>query len=175
MVKTIFEGKQVLVLEHDGWEFVERTKAKEAVVVIATTEAGAVILTEQFRRPVEARVIDFPAGLVGDEEDHEDAEETALRELQEETGYSCDNIELITSGPTSPGITSEIVSLYRAHGVTRTGKGGGVGGEDITVHEVPVADAPRWLAAKMAAGYSMDPKLWAGLWLLDRDPDGSPA
>lgn len=165
-MKTIFEGKQVLVLEHDGWEFVERTKAKEAVVVIATTEAGAVILTEQFRRPVEARVIDFPAGLVGDEDDHEEAEETALRELQEETGYSCDTIELITSGPTSPGITSEIVSLYRAHGVKRTGKGGGVGGEDITVHEVPREQLDQWLGDKLAEGVLIDLKLWSGLFFL---------
>ena len=43
------------------------------------------------------------------------------------------------------------------------------------MHEVPLDDAPRWLAAKAAEGYAMDPKLWAGLWLVDRDPDGTPA
>ena len=53
--------------------------------------------------------------------------------------------------------------------------GGGDETEDITVHEVPVADVPRWLAGKIAQGYDMDPKLWAGLWLLERNPDGSPA
>ena len=41
--------------------------------------------------------------------------------------------------------------------------------------KLPVADAPAWMARKMAEGYQLDAKLWAGLWLLDRNPDGSPA
>lgn len=53
--------------------------------------------------------------------------------------------------------------------------GGGDASEDITVHEVPLDEAPRWLTQKMAEGYAMDPKLWAGLWLVERNPDGSPA
>jgi ADP-ribose pyrophosphatase len=40
---------------------------------------------------------------------------------------------------------------------------------------VPVNDAPRWLSQKMREGYPLDPKLWAGLWLLDKNPDGSAA
>jgi ADP-ribose pyrophosphatase len=43
------------------------------------------------------------------------------------------------------------------------------------VHEVPIAEAPAWLAARMSEGYAMDAKLWAGLWLLERNADGSPA
>src|SRR5204863_7708942 len=116
-MKSIFEGKNILVLERDDWEFVERKKGKDAVAVIAETEDGELILTEQFRRPVNARVIDFPAGLVEDD----GPEATAKKELEEETGYTCDSVELLAKGPTSPGITSEIVSIYRAHGVRRVG------------------------------------------------------
>ena len=154
----IFEGKHVFVLERDGWEFVERKRAKEAVAIIALAD-HQLILTEQFRRPVGARVIDLPAGLI---EQH-DTEETAKRELLEETGYACDRAELVASGPTSPGITSEIVHFYRASGVRRIGKGGGVEGEDITVHLVPLGDIRSWLERKSAEGMLIDLKIWAAL------------
>jgi ADP-ribose pyrophosphatase len=164
-MKTIYQGKHVLVLEEDDWQYVERRKGKEAVAVLAETDEGEVILVEQCRKPLRARVVDFPAGLVGDE-GNDDAEETARRELEEETGYVCDSVELIARGPSSPGITSEIVSLYRARGVRRAGKGGGVGGEDITVHAVPRAQLRRWLREREASGVMIDLKV--GLYFLSR-------
>jgi ADP-ribose pyrophosphatase len=167
-MRQIFEGKHVLVLEHDAWEFVERKKGKSAVVILAVTDDDRVILIEQLRRPVGARVIDFPAGLVGDEDGHEDPEETAKRELQEETGYACETVERLTAGPTSPGITSEIVAFYRARGLSRIGAGGGVDGEDITVHLVPRGDLDEWLRRKAGEGALIDVKIWAGLWWLAR-------
>ncbi|HEX3582248.1 MAG TPA: NUDIX hydrolase, partial [Thermoanaerobaculia bacterium] len=84
MPKQIFEGKRVVVLERDDWEYVERKKATEAVAVIALTENDEVILTEQYRKPVDARVIDWPAGLVGDDGEKDPAK-TAKKELEEET------------------------------------------------------------------------------------------
>ncbi len=162
----IFEGKHVLVLERDGWEFVERKKGKSAVVILAVTDDDQVILVEQFRRPVNARVIDFPAGLVGDEEGHDDPTETARRELEEETGYVCSSVERLTSGPTSPGITSETVAFYRATGLSQRGPGGGVAGEDITVHRVPRGEIFDWLNQKQDEGVMIDVKIWAGLWWL---------
>src|SRR5258708_15032594 len=136
-MKTILEGKKVLVLERDGWEFVERIKGKSAVVILAVTDDDRILFVEQFRRPVNARVIDFPAGLVGDEDGHDDPAEIAKKELLEETGYACNRVERLTSGPTSPGITSETVAFYAATGLEQRGSGGGVGGADITVHRIP--------------------------------------
>lgn len=167
-MKTIYEGQIILVIERDGWEYVERKKGKEAVAVIAQDDGGRVILTEQFRRPVNARVIDFPAGLVGDEEGSSDPATTARKELEEETGYSCERVELLAKGPTSPGITSEVVSFYRAHGVRRKGEGGGVGGEDIEVHTVPLQSMAQWLREQEAKGKRLDLKLWSGLYFLTR-------
>ncbi|HJQ37811.1 MAG TPA: NUDIX hydrolase [Thermoanaerobaculia bacterium] len=163
MTKTIFEGKYVLVLENDDWQYVERKKGKEAVAIVADTDDGKLILTEQFRRPLNANVIEFPAGLVGDEEGSNDPEETAKKELEEETGYSCDSVELLTKGPSSCGITSEVVSLYRAHGVRKTGEGGGVGSESITVHLVPRDELDAWLKKKEKEGALIDLKL--GIYL----------
>ena len=162
MSKRLFEGKKIFVLERDGWEYVERKKAKEAVAVIAVTDDDEVVLTEQYRRPVDARVIDWPAGLVGDEGENDPAA-TAQKELEEETGFRCERVELLARGPSSPGITSEIVSLYRAFGARRVGKGGGVGNEKITVHVVPLASVEEWLRGREREGILVDLKLWSGL------------
>lgn len=165
-MKTVFEGKHLLVKEKDDWQFVERKKGKSAVAVIAETGEGKVILTEQYRRPLGKRVIDYPAGLVGDEEGTSDPAKTARKELEEETGYVCDRVELLATGPSSPGITSEVVSFYRARDVRRKGEGGGVGGEDITVHLVPRDELPAWLKKKESEGILVDLKLWGGLYFL---------
>ena len=163
-MKTVCKGKRIVLLENDDWEYVERMRGKEAVAIVAVTDDGRVILTEQLRRPVNARVIDWPAGLVGDEDDGSDPEETAHKELKEETGYECDSVELLARGPTSPGITSEIVSFYGSVGVRRVGKGGGVGGEDIEVHAVALKSIETWLAKQRKAGKLIDLKVWGGLY-----------
>lgn len=163
-MKTVAEGKKVVVYERDGWEYVERKSAKEAVAVVALNERGELILTEQFRKPVNARVIDIPAGLVGDEEGHDDPAETAKKELEEETGHRCESVERLAGGPSSPGITSEIVSLYRANGARRVSEGGGVGTEDITVHTVSLGDIELWLEEKEREGVLVDLKVWSALY-----------
>ncbi len=167
-MKTVFEGDHLLVKEVDNWQFVERKKGKSAVVVLAETDDGKVILTEQFRKPLQKRVIDYPAGLVGDEEGTSDPAKTARKELEEETGFTCESVELLATGPTSPGITSETVSFYRARGVTKKGEGGGVGGEDITVHTIAREKLPDWLKQREREGLLLDLKLWGGLYFLSR-------
>jgi len=157
-MKKIFEGKHINVFERDGWEYAERKSAKEAVAIIAVAD-GKLILTEQYRRPVDARVIDLPAGLI---EKH-DAEETAKRELEEETGYVCDRVEPVIKAPTSPGITSEIVQYYRAINPRKTGKGGGVGGEDITVHAIAAGELEQWLGKQRSL---VDAKVWTALYFV---------
>ena len=81
---------------------------------------------------------------------------------------------MLLIGPTSAGLTSEQIAFVRATGLVQVGAGGGDETEDITVHAVPRANAAAWLVAKMREGYAMDAKLWAGLWMLDHQPDGTP-
>lgn len=166
--KQVFEGKHLLVLERDDWQFVERKKGKSAVAVVALTDDDRVVLVEQFRRPVNARVIDVPAGLVGDEPGHDDPAETARKELEEEAGYACDRVERLTGGPSSPGITSELVEFYRAYGLRQRDEGGGVAGEEITVHRVPRTAVVDWLRRKNGEGVLIDLKIWGALWWLER-------
>ena len=166
-MKKVFEGDHLLVLERDDWQYVERKKGKTAVAVLARTAEGRVILVEQFRNPVGKRVVDYPAGLVGDEGENDPAK-TARKELEEEAGYTCDAVEFLASGPSSPGITSELVSFYRARGVRKAGEGGGVGGEEIEVHEVALDELPAWLERKEREGVLVDLKLWGGLYFLSQ-------
>ena len=169
------EGKYLRLVKHGHWEYAERTNAGSAVIVIAVTPERNLLFVEQFRIPMGAPTIEMPAGLVGDLDEADTMEEAARRELLEETGWRADEVKVLMVGPTSSGMSNEMIAFVRARGLTRVNAGGGDATEDITVHEVPVDEAPRWLAGKMAAGYSMDPKLWAGLWLLDHNPDGTPA
>ncbi len=164
--KQIFEGKRLLVFERDGWEFAERVKGKSAVIILAVTDDDRLLFVEQYRRPVRARVIDFPAGLL--DNPNEDAAETARRELEEEAGYTCDRIDRLTHGPTSPGITSETIAFYRASGLKKQDDGGGIEGEDITVHRIPRDEVADWLRQKESEGLLIDVKVWAGLWWLSR-------
>lgn len=173
--EALFEGKYLRLLRRRTWEYAERRNAVRAVIVIALTPEGKLLFVEQYRPPIDGRTIEMPAGLVGDTAEHDTLEDAARRELLEETGWRADEVTVLVSGPTSAGMSNEMIAFVRARGLTRVDAGGGDESEDITVHEVPVDDAPRWLAGKIAEGFAIDPKLWAGLWLLDRNPDGTPA
>lgn len=175
-IETVYQGKWLRMKKRGRWEFVERTNAGGmAVIIVAATPEGNLLFVEQDRIPVEGKTIEMPAGLIGDIDEAESIELAASRELLEETGWQASTIDLLMVGPTSSGMSNERVAFVRARGLVRVHAGGGDTSEQILVHEVPIAHAPAWLAGKMAEGYQMDAKLWAGLWLLERNPDGSPA
>lgn len=174
--KTIcHEGKYLRFCVSQHWEYAERTKATSAVIIIARTPEDKLLFVEQYRIPLGRNTIEMPAGLVGDLDTEDTLERAAHRELLEETGWQAEAVQVLMIGPTSAGLSNEMIAFVRATGLRRTHHGGGDDSENITVHEVPVCEAASWLTRKMAEGYAMDPKLWAGLWLLDKNPDGSPA
>lgn len=174
--QTVYEGKWLRMKKRGRWEFVERTNpGGMAVVIVAATPESRLLFVEQHRAALDARTIEMPAGLIGDIDGGESIELAAARELLEETGWQADRVQFLMTGPTSSGMSNERVAFVRATGLTRVHAGGGDESEAILVHEVPIADAPRWLAERMAEGYAIDAKLWAGLWLLERNPDGTPA
>ncbi len=174
--QTLYEGDWLRLVRIDHWESCERTHGQGmAVIIIAVTPADQVLFVEQFRVPLGARTIEMPAGLVGDDHAQDTLEDAARRELIEETGWSPGKVEVLLIGPTSSGMSNERIAFVRARELTRVGEGGGVDNENIAVHSVPRADAPRWLMQKQAEGYELDLKLWAGLWMIERNPDGSPA
>ena len=165
--EKLFATRWLAIYRIGRWDFVRRPHSDAAVGILAITPEREIVLVEQFRVPVQRRVIEIPAGLVGDEEAFrgESLAETARRELLEETGYRAEVVRELLRTPTSAGMTSEYLHLFEATGLSREHAGGGTGEEDITVHLVPLVDIRAWLAEREAEGMAIDFKILAALWL----------
>ena len=156
--ETVWEGKFLAAKRRGKWEYVSRTRNISAAVILAVDE-GDVILVEQFRVPLGRLCLELPAGLIGDETEGEAVESAAIRELEEETGYRAARMKDLGYYHSSPGMVSEGFTLLRAEGLSCVGDGGGVEGEDILVHRVPLADVSAFVAAKRAEGCAIDVRL----------------
>jgi len=157
-LEVMWEGKFVRAIKRGRWEYVSRTGSVNAVVIIAEHE-GKVLIIDQYRVPVGKRCLELPAGLVGDEDEHATVEDTAVKELEEETGFTCDRVERLGDFHSSPGMVAESFTLVRAHGVRKVGEGGGTEHEEIEVFLVPRAEIPGFVASRRALGVSVDVKL----------------
>lgn len=165
--KVLAEGRYLRMISEDGWEYAERSRGLEAAAIIAVTPDGELILTEQYRIPLQRPIIDLPAGLVGDDQEGEEIVAAAKRELEEETGYRATRMKKVFSGPPSAGLSNEIVNLLLASGVKKVGNGGGVSGESITVHLVPVDKVLAWCRRfERRTGGLTSPNVVAALALL---------
>jgi len=153
-----WEGKYIRVVRQGTWEFVERCGGVHAVVILSEHE-GNVFLVEQVRIPLGSRkCLELPAGLVGDEDD-KGIEETAIKELEEETGFTAARIERLGEFFSSPGMVGEGFTLVRAHGLTRIGEGGGNDHEDIEVHLVSRDGIADFVERKRGEGCAIDVKM----------------
>ena len=161
-----WSGKYLEVRKTGSWEYAARVGDTGAAVILALTEAREIVLVEQYRVPHGARTIELPAGLIGDTDADDTAPAAAARELHEETGCAAACWDNLGDFATSPGMSSEMFTLFRATGLTRTGPGGGVDGEDINVHVVPMAELPVFLAAQRAGGLIIDCRLVIALGLV---------
>ena len=157
-LETMCEGKFVRLLKRGKWEYASRAGDITAAVILAEFE-GKTILVDQPRVAPDCRCIELPAGLVGDDDPNATVETTAIKELEEETGFTADRVERLGEFYASPGMLSESFTLVRAHGVRRIGEGGGDDNEDIKVHLVPRDEIPNFLEQKRAEGFGIDVKL----------------
>ena len=166
--RVLHEGEFLRLLRNGTWEYVQRTRSNGACHIVAVTEEHELLLVEQYRVPIGGRCIELPAGIMGDSAAvaDESAESSALRELLEETGYQGGHAELLCRGPNAPGLTSELSNLVRVTGLKKIHAGGGVDGENITVHAVPLASVRDWLQTKQTEGLHIEPRIYAGLYFL---------
>lgn len=171
MIRTLHDGEFLKLLRDGHWEYVERQNARGAAAMVAITQEREIVLVEQYRIPLHARAIELPAGIIGDSDAFRDEtiESSALRELLEETGFQGRSARLVCSGPTAPGLSSEFSNLVLVTGLTRVHAGGGVDGEDITVHVVPLAQIDEWLEGQRAKGLLIEPRIYAGLYFALKD------
>lgn len=157
--QTVWQGKFITAKVKGKWEYVSRARGIKAAVILAIDAENHVILVEQFRVPLGRPCIELPAGLIGDHGENEDATDAAARELEEETGYRAARMESLGEYYSSPGMVSESFTLLRASGLTKVGPGGGVDGEDITVHRVPITGIGQFITESRARGLGIDVRL----------------
>lgn len=94
----------------------EIVKHPGAVAILAITNNNKVVMVEQYRKALERTIVEIPAGKL---EKGEEPAFCARRELEEETGYECESLELLTTFYTSPGFADEIIHVYLASGLTK--------------------------------------------------------
>lgn len=159
--ETLYRGKWLSLYRRGRWEYAARNNPGGAVIILAVTPEDKVLFVEQYRVSILKNTIEMPAGLVGDLAGQ--ADESALlaarRELEEETGYRAGRMIDAGRFASSPGMVSETFTLMVAKDLVKTGEGGGVAGEDIIVHRVPLPDVAGFIAGRRTAGVAMDAKL----------------
>lgn len=114
--ETIFEGKIISlhvdqVLLPDGKKATREIVTHSGAVAVIALIDDHMILVEQYRKAMERSMVEIPAGKLDPGEKPIDA---VARELQEETGYTCDHIRPVCSFYTSPGFADEIIHLFIA-------------------------------------------------------------
>ncbi|MCM3724480.1 NUDIX hydrolase [Neobacillus cucumis] len=121
----------------------EIIKHPGAVAVIAVTDENKVVMVEQYRKALERTIVEIPAGKL---EKGEEPEICARRELEEETGYECSSLELLTSFYTSPGFADEIVHVYVAKGLTKKEDAAGLDEDEfVNLEELTLEEALKYV------------------------------
>lgn len=156
--EVMWMGRYIVAKRRGPWEYVGRARGIGAAVILAV-ENGHVLLVEQYRVPLQAFCLELPAGLVGDETEGEDVATSAARELEEETGWRPAHVEIVGTFASSPGMVSETFTLVKASDLTKVSDGGGVVGENITVHRVAMTEIAAFVASRRAEGTLIDAKL----------------
>ncbi len=155
-----WEGRFIIAKTRGRWEYVTRARNIRAAVILAI-DGEDVVLVEQYRVPLGSNCIELPAGLIGDDDgaEGEDPLNAAKRELEEETGYSAREWTDLGEYFSSPGMVGESYTLLLAKGLEKVGPGGGVEGENITVHRIARRDVGSFLDDARARGVAVDGKM----------------
>ncbi len=124
----------------------ELVKHPGAVAVIAITDDNKLVMVEQYRKPLEKVIVEIPAGKL---EKDEEAALCARRELEEETGYECESLELVSSFYTSPGFADEIIHVYVAKGLKQKENAAGLDEDEfVNVLEITLDEALEFIKEK---------------------------
>lgn len=147
--EKIFTGK-VISLQVDDVELPNGKMSKReiikhpgAVAIIAVTDEGKIVMVEQYRKALERSIIEIPAGKL---EPGEEPLRTAERELEEETGYECREMEHLISFYTSPGFADELVHVFVAHQLAKKEDAAGLDEDEfVELLELTLAEVEQYL------------------------------
>lgn len=121
----------------------EIIKHPGAVAVIPITQDNKIVFVEQYRKPLEKSLVEIPAGKL---EPGEDPEATAIRELEEETGYTTNELTFVTSFYTSPGFADELMHIYVSDNLELVKeKADGDDDEFIEILELTLSEAKQYV------------------------------
>lgn len=111
----IYNGK-IIQVHVDDVVLANGIKAKREIVthpgavgIVPITNDKKIVFVKQYRKPLEKELLEIPAGRL---EEDEAPDVTAVRELEEETGYTTNSVSFVTSFYTSPGFANELIHLY---------------------------------------------------------------
>lgn len=135
------------------WDFI---KHKGAAAVVPIDEQGRLIMVRQYRNALERYTLEIPAG--GLQTPEEPTRDAAARELSEETGYHCDQLELLLSIRTTVAFCNEKIDIYVAEHLT-PGKQHLDEDEYVQVKAYPLEE----LVEKIYAGEIQDSKTVAAI------------
>ena len=140
--RTVFQGT-ILGLRVDTVRMPDGRSAtgevvehSQSVCVVPVDGQGKVVMVRQYRKPAEAELLEVPAGSV---DDGEAAEEAALRELQEEIGFTAGKLRLLSSFWVAPGWCDEYMYAYLATDLKPASLSPD-DDENITVFRVPLKE-----------------------------------
>lgn len=139
--EKIYQGK-ILSLRIDTIEMPNKKYSKREIVehksavVIIAIKGTKLLMVRQFRKAVEKTLLEVPAGLV---QIQETPVQAASRELEEETGYLCENPKYIMEFYTSPGYSDEKIDLFLAEDLVKTEQNLD-DGEFIEVEEIEIEE-----------------------------------
>ena len=148
--QPIFKGKVISLKVDDVTLPNGETSKREivnhpgAVAIIAITGEGKLVVVEQYRKALERSIIEIPAGKL---EPGELPEVTAVRELEEETGYGCNELTYLQSFATSPGFADEIIHLFIARGLYKIENRAAMDEDEfVELMEITVEEGERMVA-----------------------------
>lgn len=91
------------------WDFIQH---KGAAAILPVREDGKILMVRQFRNALDRDTLEIPAGGLNGPDEPTDV--AAMRELEEETGYKCDKVELLLSIRTAVAFCNEKIDIYLA-------------------------------------------------------------
>jgi 8-oxo-dGTP pyrophosphatase MutT (NUDIX family) len=141
-----------------------------AVAVVAVTDDASVVLVRQFRAAIGRAILEIPAGTR--DVDGEPEEDTARRELAEESGYAAGELTLLTRCVITPGFCDEFASIFLATGLRKVPtEPHGIEERYLSVVEVPLDD----FDVMVDEGAVVDAQTILGVGLARRRLVGSPS
>lgn len=127
-----------------GWEMVKRKTPGRIIAIVGLTDAHEVILVKIYRVPLQGYVLEACAGLMDAGESEED---TARRELLEETGYTVESIEPLLEGPFDTGLVEDEFVYFVGTGARKQQEPTLEAIEDIETITVPLQNMSAFLSS----------------------------